>query len=493
MNRALLATQVAPLAVIAGLSACSGGRDAITADFGARVAQAQSVFEGPVPRAQCGPDDLAEPGLQGRFATADRLFSAATGQGFSCNLSVKGRYAGDGANWQVAWHDDCAYYDTGVYPEYAFQPPRPSPGTVVIDASNPADPMAAAYLTTTPIMNPHEALKAHAGREMLGAIELGGSGFDLYDVSDCARPQLLASAVMPPDYIGHEGDFAADGQTYYLTSTNQGDGGVSAIDIADPTKPQPLVHELLGNTHGISTNAAGTRGYLADLAAGSNSGMPLTDAAASAGSGMLVVDLSAVQDRRPDPAMTILGSVQWTDGGAAQHTIPVFYDGQPYIIFVDEGGVLSRDVQIGGVRFIDIADETTPRVVSKLRLEIQMWEPEARSARQEDCDSEPLFCYQTHYCGVDRTENPTVLGCSNQNSGIRIYDIRDPLQPSEIAYFVPPPRPATLGSGHLGGRTADWCAANVRFVPERAEVWSICMDYGFFILKFRDGVWPFPG
>jgi hypothetical protein len=119
-----------------------------------------------------------------------------------------------------------------------------------------------------------------------------------------------------------------------------------------------------------------------------------------------------------------------------------------------------------------------------------------------------VFRYEAHYCGVDRLQDPTALACGYFQSGIRVFDIRDPYKPTEIAYYNPPAQVGKAdqlkGSEHahgyvaagLGGApdlTADWCSAQVRFVRERGEIWTTCQDNGFMILKFTNGVWPFPG
>ena len=67
----------------------------------------------------------------------------------------------------------------------------------------------------------------------------------------------------------------------------------------------------------------------------------------------------------------------------AQHTIPVKIEGKPYVIFVDEagsGGFAARRQFAGRAmpdlppfpmaRIIDISDETNPKIVSRLMLEI---------------------------------------------------------------------------------------------------------------------------
>jgi hypothetical protein len=57
--------------------------------------------------------------------------------------------------------------------------------------------------------------------------------------------------------------------------------------------------------------------------------------------------------------------------------------------------------------------------------------------------------YSTERCAVERPINPTMAACGSRGTGTRVYDIRDPLHPAEIAYWKgPAPRTAFLpGSG----------------------------------------------
>jgi hypothetical protein len=115
----------------------------------------------------------------------------------------------------------------------------------------------------------------------------------------------------------------------------------------------------------------------------------------------------------------------------------------------------------------------------------------------------PIFIYDGHYCAVDRNVNPTALGCGYFESGVRVFDIRDPERPKEIAYYNPPAlpnkplygssryNPLAEGAPGLWDGTADHCSAQVRFVPERAEIWTQCQDNEFMVLHFTNGVWPF--
>ncbi len=469
------------------LAACGGGRaditergtpDLRTADDSGGAA---TVFEGPVPRAQCGPGSQPETDIQGRVAIEDRT-SGRSQQGYWCNLELTGQFQGEGASWQMAWYDDCAYYDTQLGGIAAHT----VPGTQVIDVSDPTNPVRTVNLTTGAMLDPWESLKVNERRGLLGAVAgWNGQGpvyFDVYDVaSDCTQPELMASTpVQLP--VGHEGNWAPDGTIYYGSSTRT--PITVAIDVTEPSAPTPISN-INRQTHGLSMSEDGTRAYLAS-----------NRECDGVGNGLRIVDTSHVQDRETLAGAEVLGEVCWTDGSAAQHTVPITIGGNPFILFVDEAG-------LGAARLIDIRDETQPVVASKLKLEIHM--PEREELRTADLFNTGVFGYEGHYCGVDRVTNTTTVACGYFQSGIRVFDVRDPYAPREIAYFNPPAqegnRTAIPGSQHANGLvgsaggttslTADWCSAQVRLIPERGELWTTCQDNGFMVLRFTNGVWPF--
>ena len=484
MRHTLLCTGLVLLG--GALTACSGGRDAnlaAAASAGSRN-MVDGVFEGPVARADCGPGSSPETDIQGRVSLEDRM-SGRSQQGYACNLELVGQHQGQGASWQMAWYDDCAYYGT------AF---AGAAGVQVIDASDPTNPVRSTALQTPAMLDPWESLKVNERRGLLGADagwNIGGPVyFDIYDLTaGCERPQL-ASSTPSQAPIGHEGEWAPDGNTYYVGLVH------SAIDTSNTVLPQPILQtQTQGSGHGLSVREDGNRMY---------------GVGASCGNGLVIFDTSAVQAREPDPAMPVLGEVCWEDGSTAQHTIPVYYDGKPYIVFVDEGGVGGLRGPAGAARIIDISDETQPRVISKLKLEVHM--PEHADIQMSDTQGNGIFGYQAHYCNVDRFENPTALACGYFQSGVRVFDIRDPHAPREIAYYNPPAqvgRNAELTSSeHVNGLlerttnladsgnvdvnlTTDWCTAQVRLIPERGELWTTCQDNGFMVLRFTNGVWPF--
>jgi hypothetical protein len=209
-----------------------------------------------------------------------------------------------------------------------------------------------------------------------------------------------------------------------------------------------------------------------------------------------------------NPQPKIVSELYWKDGSTAQHTIAVTIGKKPYVIFADEGGsggnaVATRQAacDAGAIpfpiaRIIDMSDEKNPKVVSKLMLEVH--DPANCAQVVPDLTGLSGFLYGAHYCSVDNIHKATTLACGYQNSGIRVFDIRDPIRPREIAYFNPPATPdVSPGSNHVTQRATqqpggpDWCSAQVHMDVSQGTLWTTCQDNGLLSLKFTHNAWPF--
>jgi hypothetical protein len=444
-------------------------------------------WSGSVPQAECGPNDRTETGLQGQTTVAERE-SGLSAQGFNCNLELVGQFQGEGASYGAAWFDDCAYHGTANTPQQQHR------GVVVVEASDPRHPQATAYLDARGMLEPWESLKVNKKRKLLGANKGPGGETDqyfaFYDISDCAHPKLL-SDVEVLGHIGHAGEFAPDGMTYYGASLHV-PGHVTALDISDPTDPKVL---LINRSfefifHDIAFSEDGTRMYGAQFP---RPGLP---------NGLMIMDVSDIQYRRPNPQIRVISRLFWEDGGNAQVALPVTYHGRPHVIFTDERGAGGSGLAAkqaacaqglpphGFARIIDVSDETAPKTIAKLMLEVS--DPANCVQVLNDPDR---YSYSSHYCGVDKTKNPKLLACSWREGGLRVFDIRDPYRPREIAYYKAPARGTAFLPGSIfwrdtngGDRTGDQTPSSVRFRKHKGEthLWFTTQDNGFQIVRFTN-------
>ena len=433
----------------------------------------------------CGAEDLPETGLQGDVPLADQL-SGRADEGYNCGLALVGysSLGRRGGNANMAWSGDCAYI-AGA-------------GVAVVDVRDPLHPTHVRTLHTGGSQASVETIHAvdapdrHilvTGRYGVGGLDGDGPGVapvDIWDVADCTRPKLLSQVAFPGNV--HNLTLTADGKRIWSTLP------LRAADISDPRHPELLPRiepELtaagsmqLAKAHEAWPSPDGKRLYVA------NQGFPNDDER------MLIVDVEGWPVR---PAR-ILGSAS-----VPGHSIrPMQVDGKPYLLMSDEsvvnatakGCLPDRLTPLGGIarpKVVDVSHESLPRVRSELSLEI----------------NEPKHCVEqlasgvngsSHYHDVDDARDTTFAMVSMWNSGLRLFDVRDPAHPREVAYFNPgrfrpPEDPLTAGVPTVGGVSRaislyglDQAWAHVRYRPDTGHLWLTTASGGFWVLELEPQV-----
>lgn len=463
--------------------------------------------------ADCRPGDPVETGLQGDVPREDRL-SGRSARGYACNIDLVGRYQGDGAGITSTSYDRCSYLGS-TFP--SFVAGDRTPGVRVVDNADPTNPRLSTVLDAPAMAGgTWESLKVNRERGLLVGTGVGlleGAGtLAVYDVSrDCAHPTLLNTGAgqpsMPVPVLTHEGEFSPDGRTYWASGVAP--GYLTAIDLTDPADPVVVWGGLLAvSGHGMGFSPDGRRLYLSNMA------------------GVTVVDVSAVQDRAPRAVvghpLPVIGDRLWTDGQFTQHALHATYGGREHVFVVDEAGS-------GGVKVFDAADPGALALRNTLKLQIN--EPRHTEAWARSAAANGVFGYDAHYCSLDRPDDPQALACGWQQSGIRVFDVRDPEHVREIAYYNPPGQtgktafdlpnsmhatvgaivaPPFTGVGALARNvlqgtsgsavttpesrvagadmTADWCFSPPEFRGD--ELWVTCSDNGFMTLRLDPSVYP---
>jgi hypothetical protein len=490
-----------------------------------------------VRKAHCAVHDNAETGLQGQIPLPDRL---AGFKGFNCNLEKTASTSatrGDGLWQQFAYVRDSAGRLCGYAGGTYFSG---NPGTVVVDLTDPDHSVQTALLTTPGMITPGEGLRAHTGRGLLVSGNYQNApqtnsvshGFDVYDVgTDCRHPQLLSSTTSmlfdttglpqypgngpwpnPDATYGHEGAFAPDGRTYY--ESDPAHGVYHAIDVTDPTNPKllgtfqspafsrssPLAAQ--GVPHGVSISDDGKRTYFINSAINFAAPGGMVPQTGEWHNGFLIVDTSDIQARRLNPKMRVISEVSFHDGSAEQMTIPIRIKGKHYLVVEGEAGTGQLNpagiksacaaglTPFAMVKIFDIQDERKPKLVNNLVLEVN--DPVNCATIAPEASLVNGFIYDVHMCSVDNRDDATTLVCGYFQSGIRVYDIRNPKNVKEIAYFVPPAKSAGPGTTLFGGSGPGWCAAIPFLDAAAGMLYSSCADSGVVSLKFTNDVWPFP-
>jgi hypothetical protein len=469
-----------------------------------------------VPHAVCAnPTDRPETGLSGETTLAE-IDAGAPALGFKCNADLVGQYQGEGASWQLTAWQKCAYFDQRNPAAGGSSPMETHPGVVVVDVSDPTNPVPTTWLNTPAMIDPWESVKVNPARQLLagGQRPTGagpGDGFDVYDISaDCAHPVNTASVVLPGSF-GHTGQWAPDGKTYYITPLRSSPS-IVAVDVTDPTNPAEIpgglytfkVPDELPNStlHDLEFSKDGNTAYITMFGFGGGT------------NGMAVLDVSDFQQRKANPQYRVISKVVWDDGSfGAQNALPITIAGTPYILMTDEAGAgfegaaacLQGISANGFPRLIDITDPTNPVVVSKIMLDVadpancvhMTMAPVVGSQLPDGGETAGpyFFGHSCHYCNVDNVDDAKIAACNCFASGLRFFDIHDPLNPTEIAYYKAPAQGAkVLPSSQYANssspatyvRQYDWSTSKVSFPNDRdagsGDVWTTSQDNGFMVI-----------
>jgi hypothetical protein len=450
------------------------------------------------------PSDAATPDLacdtgsmpestQGRAPLADYT-SGRAADGYYCNAREVGHIGGTVGGYRVERYVDpagheCAYWDstllfpnnlsdqagvigqTTVAGQTVPAATPEGPGTYVTDMSDPTHPIITDVLRTPAFQSPHESVRLNQKRGLLVA-DMGNPavhpGFvDVYDVkSDCRHPKLDAS--VPMGILGHEGGFSPDGNTFWVSSLYG--HTLAAVDLTNPMAPTLLGVWFNYQPHGVSISEDGTRLYMAE-------GLFDPNEPGGGFKGLTILDVSQVQNRVLNPQVSIVSRLTWSNVSTPQNATPFTVAGHKYLLEDDEFG---SDANIGAARIIDIEDETHPFVVSNMRLAVN--QPSAQGADLEadpgNGADQPFQGYQAHYCDLPSRVDPYIIACSFIMSGLRVFDIRDPANPVEIAYFNKPLLPSQTSP-----RSGSFAMSAPAYDEATGDIWYSDGNTGFYVVR----------
>ena len=430
--------------------------------------------------AVCGDLDRPETGIQGDVPLADQQSGRAS-EGYNCGLAVVAHepLGGRGSNANMAWAGHCAYIA--------------GDGIAVVDVSDPAAPRWVETLRTPGAEDAFETLHAvdAADRSLLVAGRYGlffdfqfesSSPVDIYDVSDCAHPRHLSTVQFPRSV--HNLTLTADGRTLWGTLPLQ------AFDLTDPSEPA-----FLGNLEEDLAAAGVNQLEYAHEAWPSADGARLTIGGQMPGEERsLIIDIEGWPANPPRLVAEMAGP---------GHSIrDATIGGRRYQLRSDEsvvnptavGCLPSELTPVGGAAqafLTDVHDETQPQPAGTLGLAI----------------NDPINCgsqvasgvnASSHYHDVDDPADTTFAMVSMWNAGLRVFDVRDPRAPREVAYFNPgqydsplgDPGAAPLDDGLnlMGARGLDQAWGHVRYVAETGHIWVTTRLGGFWVLELEPQV-----
>jgi hypothetical protein len=402
---------------------------------------------------------------------ADQLSGRAE-KGYNCGLALVGHVPLPGASANMAWAGHCAFVATS------------GSGINVVDVSNPQRPVV-----TTTLHGPGSNLTLEtiaakqigsravlvAGRYGLAAGVPAAAPMDIYDATDCAHPRLLTTFTFPENI--HNLTFSPDGKRVYATLPLQ------VVDIHDPAHPV-----FVGNLENdipqpnLPQDAGLPGSYLAHEVWTSPNGnvLYLGGQTPFSFAWFTIVDITGWPARQP----RVLSQV----GGRGHSVRLATINRRKYVLHSEESivgptakGCVPADANpFGGAAqpwLSDVTDPTHPRMrVSQMTLAIN----DPANCGREVADGENA---SVHYHDVDSQASTKFVMASMWNAGLRIFDVRQPLRPKEIAYFNPGMFRTPSDSGLL-----DKAWGHVHYDRSRGLIWFASQSGGFWVVELEPQV-----
>jgi hypothetical protein len=466
---------------------------------------------------RCGADDLPEGAIQGDVPKADQDSGRAQ-QGYNCGLALLGHSALDlggrpSANANIAWAGRCAYVASsdGIDLQGGDPTPSPASGVAVVSVSEDGVPTQVATLRTRGSVAAAETLHAVTtpeGRKILVVgqytptkpTEGGGQEWstkpkpmDIYDVSDpdCSKFRHLTTYDWPTNI--HNLTITQDGRFVFATLPLQ------VLDISGLWDEDASTGvRYLGNLQDAMNGPPVAVGPSADVA-------PVVPGELRS---QFKPPTYVGHEAWPSPdgrtvylggqmpygeVLTILDIGAWLDGtgpprivgenaGRGHSVRTATIGGKPYVLHSDEGvfgaaygcipQMLNPLAAASQPFLTDISDPTKPRTVSEMGLEINEPQHCADQAQAGENDA-------VHYHDVDDPTDTTFVMASMWNAGLRIFDVRDPEKPTEVAYF----NPGDVDTSATVKLDQAW--GHVHYDAPTGQIWFATATGGFWVVRIE--------
>jgi hypothetical protein len=476
----------------------------------------------------CGQNDLPEGPIQGDVPKADQDSGRAQ-QGYNCGLALLGHTSLDfdgrpNANANMAWAGHCAYVagfaGVSVAPQTKPTPP-PGAGVAVVSVSDGGVPANVATLRSPGALATAETIHAVTTPEGRSILVVGQYGndvvsdpkpMDVYDVSDpdCTKFKHIPNPDFPNDptkatyyWPGniHNLTISQDGKYVFATIPLQ------AIDISGLWDDDPSTGvAYLGNIQDAMDGPPVAVGPTADLddtlpeqvrsqthpQNASHEAWPSADNNTLYVGGQTpefeifsIVDMSEWLERNPDGSPKGKPRMISQESGRGHSVRTATIGGAPYVLHSEEsvfglayGCVPQEAGPFAGPAqpwLTDISDPARPKTASQFGLEINDPTNCPKQIDAQENDS-------VHYHDVDDPSDTTFVMASMWNAGLRVFDVRDPKNPTEVAYFNPgdvDPSPSTK---------LDHAWGHVRYVAKTGQIWFASADGGFWVVRIEGKV-----
>lgn len=358
-------------------------------------------------------------------------------------------------------------------------------GWTILDVTEPTAPELIAFIPGPE--NTWTIQVQVADAKMITALERiapgwGGSeedpyseGFLIWDVSDPRRPRQLGHH--RTHSTGTHRNFYDGGSLVHAAAGAPGfDRKIyQIVDIAEPDKPKEISRFWLqGQEEGAPKNGARLSCHGPPHVEGDRAYLPYGEG------GAIIVDIS--DRRRPRKVSQLIFQGLCSRQGI--HTFLPLPRRKLALIndeAINENG--EENLNLAGI--VDLKDEKEPRLISLFPQPLPSPESDRKNFFEKGGRFGPHNQHHPNHqpCLEDRDD---IAYLTYFNAGLRVYDLRDPRTPREIACFIPPDPKQRIGTkpSRLVTQVEDV------LVDRRGYIYISEKNQGLYVLRLKN-VWPY--
>lgn len=312
---------------------------------------------------------------------------------------------------------------------YAYVGHMGERGTSILDVRDPTAPRLVTRIPSFPNTHGHKVQIVDdvllVNRERIPrSTGPWVAGMAIYDIGSPTKPREIAfwpaggKGVHRPTFWEMPYAYVSAGADGYS------DQFLTILDLSDPASPDEVGRWWLP---GMRTGAGEPTGWGDDWVVKFHHAIVRGDRAYCSwwDQGVVILDVS------DKGAPRFVSQLTWEhDVSRATHT--AFPLPARDLLVVTEERIPAGCVGVApNTRIVDISDELNPKVVSTFPV------PEG-----DFCNRGGRFGpHNVHEMRPGTMSDPNTVYLTYFNAGIRVYDVSDPLQPKEIAYYIPDPPP----------------------------------------------------
>jgi hypothetical protein len=326
-------------------------------------------------------------------------------------------------------HGDCMHVNVKDGFAYVGHMGGDRIGTSIVDVSDPRHPRLVTQLLTPPGTHSHKVqvvdgllLVNHERTPSEPGARSWSAGLKIFSISDPGDPRELGFLEMRGPGVHRM--TCTELPYVYMSGSDEGytDQFFMIADISDPARPREVGRWWMPGMHSAGGERPSWPGHRRHahhhpLLRGSRAYATWWDA------GVFILDVSDVARPREIAHLAFPED----ESGCTHSALPL--PGRDVLVVTDESIAANCNEITKHVRVVDISDEKAPRVV-------------ARFPRPEGdyCERGGRFGpHNVHEMRPGSFQSDSIVHLTYFNAGLRIYDVSDPGDPREIAYFEPPP------------------------------------------------------